>query len=36
MEKTEIILGQKFGDWIVIDSTPIYKRGGQRYVKVQL
>lgn len=35
MERTEIILGQKFGDWTVIDSTPIYKRGGQRYVKVQ-
>lgn len=35
MKRTEIILGEKFGNWTIIDSTPIYKRGGQRYVKVQ-
>lgn len=33
--KTEIVLGQKFGNWTVIDSTPIYTKGGQRNVKVQ-
>lgn len=33
--RTEIELGQKFGKWTVIDSTPIYTTGGQRNVKVQ-
>ena len=33
--KTKIILGQKFGKWVVIDTTPIYTKGGQRNVKVQ-
>lgn len=33
--KTEIVLGQKFGKWSVIDITPIYTKGGQRNVKVQ-
>ena len=33
--RTEIEVGQKFGKWTVIDSTPIYTTGGQRNVKVQ-
>lgn len=35
MKKTEIIVGQKFGKWTVIDSVPIYTKGGQRNAKVQ-
>lgn len=35
MQRTEIIVGQRFGNWTVIDSTPIYTKGGQRNVKVQ-
>ena len=33
--KTEILLGQKFGKWTVLDTVPIYTKGGQRNVKVQ-
>lgn len=33
--RTEIEVGQKFGKWTVIDSTPVYTTGGQRNVKVQ-
>ena len=33
--KTEIILGQKFGKWTVVDNIPIYTKGGQRNVKVK-
>ena len=33
--RTEIKVGQRFGKWTVIDSTPIYTTGGQRNVKVQ-
>ena len=33
--KSEIILGQKFGRWTVIDTVPIYTKGGQRNVKVR-
>lgn len=34
--RTEIEVGQRFGKWTVIDSTPVYTTGGQRNVKVQL
>lgn len=33
--RTEIEVGQRFGKWTVIDSTPVYTIGGQRNVKVQ-
>ena len=33
--KSDIILGQQFGKWTVIDTVPIYTKGGQRNVKVQ-
>ena len=33
--RTEIEVGQRFGKWTVIDSTPVYTTGGQRNVKVQ-
>lgn len=33
--KSEIIVGQKFGKWKVLDNVPIYTKGGQRNVKVQ-
>lgn len=33
--KTTIVIGQKFGKWTVVDSIPIYTKGGQRNVKVK-